>query len=179
MIVAAFDLAQNVGYAVGSPDGIQASGVKSFVPKRGDSLGLRWILFREWFGGFCEHYRPEVVVFEQAFIGAMRSKPVAEWALGLRTLVQEECDRRGIAYREVHNTQIKLHATGRGNADKLAMQAAAVVKWPDYRPENDKGCDEADARHLLAYALDGFPQLETQAEQQKRKRREAKALKAR
>jgi Holliday junction resolvasome RuvABC endonuclease subunit len=174
MKIIALDIAQKCGFAIGLDGELVASGFEDFTPKRGDSLGMRWIVFRQKFGELCDEQRPDLVVFEQAFIGAMRSKHVAEWALGFRALVQEECDRRGIEYREVHNTQVKLHATGLGNADKLAMQAAACAKWPAYDPSKDKGADEADACWLLSYAMAGFPVLETQAAKAKRVKAERK-----
>lgn len=177
MKLLALDLAQATGWSVGQEGSILAAGVKSFEPKRGDSLGLRWILYRAWLSGMLDEHAPDAVVWEQAFLGQMRSKYVAEWALGLRTLTQEECDRRGIQYREVHNTQVKLHATGCGNADKAAMQIAACAKWLLYRAHLDLGSDEADARWLCDYGMAGFPKLETQTERQKRERAEARAAK--
>lgn len=175
--VIALDLAQKTGFAIGHDGALVAAGTEDFTPKRGDSLGLRWMLFRRKFGELLDEQRPDLVVWEQAFLGQMKSKYVAEWALGFRALAQEECDRRGIAYREIHNTQIKLFATGKGNATKEEMQAAASRKWPQYDAKGDKGANEADAAHLLAYSLAGFPVLETAAAKKKREaqeRREAR-----
>lgn len=172
------DLAKVTGFAIGVDGELIASGTEDFTPKRTDSPGVRWIIARRKVGELLDEQKPDLVVWEEAFIGAMRSKFVAEWAFALRAIVQEECEKRGVAFREVHNTQIKLHATGLGNADKLAMQAAACRKWPQYRPEIDKGGDEADACWLLDYAMAGFPVLETQAAKKKRETAERRAQRA-
>jgi Holliday junction resolvasome RuvABC endonuclease subunit len=177
--VLALDFAKRCGFALGAGGEFVASGTEDFTPKRGDSLGFRWIDFRQRLTTLLDEQKPDLVVWEQAFLGAMKSKYVAEWALGFRALAQEECDRRGIAYREVHNTQIKLFATQKGNATKEEMQAAAKVKWPEYDAKRDDGANEADAAWLLAYSLAGFPKLETAAERQKREARERREAKRR
>lgn len=56
-------------------------------------------------------------------------------------------------------TEVKRHATGRGNADKADMRRAAAMRWGELLPS-----DEADAawvadlgRHLILAAIDDHP----------------------
>jgi Holliday junction resolvasome RuvABC endonuclease subunit len=69
---------------------------------------------------------------------------------GLVATLQSFCEERNIPYCGVPVGTIKRYATGKGNANKEAMIAAAQVKH-GYLGDND---NEADALHLLALSLD-------------------------
>lgn len=58
------------------------------------------------------------------------------------------CEHHQIPYQGVPVGTIKRHATGKGNADKAAMLAAARAKG--HQPADD---NEADALALLAFAV--------------------------
>ncbi len=180
MNILALDCATNCGFAWGQNGLIQVAGVRTFNLPRGASPGMRWIMFRQWVTGEIRNAVPDVVVYEQPFIAGMRSGTVAEIAYGMCTRVQEVCSELGVEYRPVANSVIKQYATGAGNAKKDAVIKAASERWPNYRPANDPGGDEADARFLCAYAMDGFPDLAAaKAEAVAAERAAAKAAKER
>lgn len=54
-----------------------------------------------------------------------------------------------VSYRGYSPAEIKKHATGKGNAGKPMMLAAAVRKWPDWSGDDN----EADARWLVDLAM--------------------------
>ena len=58
------------------------------------------------------------------------------------------CERHCVAYCAYPVSQIKRHATGKGNADKAAMLAAAQVKWGGEVLTHD----QADALWILDLA---------------------------
>jgi Holliday junction resolvasome RuvABC endonuclease subunit len=64
-------------------------------------------------------------------------------------VLEEECERAKIPYTSIPVATIKREATGKGNADKDAMVAAARARWPGFEPATD---DEADARFLALAA---------------------------
>jgi Holliday junction resolvasome RuvABC endonuclease subunit len=59
------------------------------------------------------------------------------------------CELAGLPWSTIHLSKLKIHATGKGNAKKPEMQAAARARW-----SKDLGEDEADAAWAEAYALD-------------------------
>lgn len=75
-----------------------------------------------------------------------------EIANGFSTRVQEYCARRGIDHGTVYPTTLKKFATGRGNAPKGAMLAAARERL-GYRGLDD---NEADALWILAWAREQY-----------------------
>jgi crossover junction endodeoxyribonuclease RuvC len=70
---------------------------------------------------------------------------------GLWHIVMEYIDNASIPYAIVSPTSLKKYVTGRGNASKDEVIAAAIRRWPD-APIN--GNDEADAYALQAMGLD-------------------------
>lgn len=75
---------------------------------------------------------------------------------GLWHIIMEEIDNSSVPYAIVSPTSLKKYVTGRGNAGKDEVLAAAIRRWPD-APIN--GNDEADAYGLQAMGLDqlGYP----------------------
>lgn len=65
---------------------------------------------------------------------------------GIIAIVSEECESAGIPYRGVPVATVKKYATGKGNADKVAMCAEAAKRWGGEWPL--KRQDEADARFI-------------------------------
>ncbi len=59
------------------------------------------------------------------------------------------CERLGLPYSIINVGKLKKHATGKGNAKKPEMQAAALSRWGV-----ELGEDESDAAWAGAYALD-------------------------
>jgi crossover junction endodeoxyribonuclease RuvC len=153
--ILSLDCATACGWATNALGGVE-SGVELFLNPRGASSGWRFLKFRQWLTDLLDRTQPEVVLYEQPLIGPMRSSTVAEVAFGMVTRVEELCTERGIEYRPVHNALLKRYATGKGNADKVAMIVAAQERFGKQNLEHD----EAEALMLLAWGLDGFPEPE-------------------
>lgn len=69
---------------------------------------------------------------------------------GLVAVLQEWCLDSSIEYRGVGVGTIKKHATGKGNADKKAMIAAAIKLFPKINVLDD---NHADALCLYDWAI--------------------------
>jgi Holliday junction resolvasome RuvABC endonuclease subunit len=95
-----------------------------------------------------DEHRPDAVFYEQAH---HRGGAATELCVGFVTRVQELCAERGVEYQSVHSGTLKKHATGRGNAKKPEMIAAAEARWPGQKIEDD---NQADALCLLAFAME-------------------------
>lgn len=95
------------------------------------------------------HAGPECigVCIEEPFSGQFSSVKALFPMLGAAVLA---CELAGLPWTTVHLSKLKIHATGKGNAKKPEMQAAARARWG-----KDLGEDEADAAWAGAYALDG------------------------
>jgi Holliday junction resolvasome RuvABC endonuclease subunit len=86
------------------------------------------------------------VCIEEPFSGQFSSVKALFPMLGAAVLA---CELAGLPWSAVHLSKLKIHATGKGNAKKPDMQAAAKARWG-----RDLGEDEADAAWAGAYALD-------------------------
>ena len=144
--ILALDLGTSTGWALSSSDGPIVSGVESFKPRRFEGGGMRFLRFKRWLtevkgGGLGAVYFEEVrrhqgVDAAHAYGGFMGT--LTAW-----------CEAHEIPYGGVPVGTIKRHATGKGNADKAAMIAAARARG--FEPADD---NEADALALLVYALE-------------------------
>jgi hypothetical protein len=100
----------------------------------------------------------DVVVFED--VKGHKGTHAAHLYGALLAVVQEECDSWGrgdqpdqkpIPYFGVAVAVVKKLATGKGNAGKEAVIAAAMNRWPELGPHLTS--DEADARWIAAVGL--------------------------
>jgi Holliday junction resolvasome RuvABC endonuclease subunit len=97
-----------------------------------------------------------LVVFE----AARHSMPGMQGALVVQSeiqgLIKFWCEKNGINYRGYSPSEIKKHATGKGNSGKPVMLDFAKKKWPDKQfVTNSKGeidDNEVDAVWLLDLA---------------------------
>jgi len=145
MRILALDFATRTGWAHSSGP----HGVWELAVRRDESAGMRLIRFRGKLREVADNVGVDLIVFEAARHGA----PTMQGALvvcaelqGVLKLWAEEC---GIEYRGYSPSEIKKHATGKGNASKSDMLAAArtpaqFVKWGVVAWH-----DEADALWLL------------------------------
>jgi hypothetical protein len=142
------DLGVKTGWAFGTAtDQLTESGVQDFTLKRGESAGLRYLLFRKWLSELLSTCYPfPLVVYESPH---HRGGHATEIAYGLATRVQELCAARDLLYAAVHSASLKKFATGSGRADKLAMRAAAASYFPTVTAVDD---NQVDACLLVAYA---------------------------
>jgi Holliday junction resolvasome RuvABC endonuclease subunit len=152
------DPAIHTGWAVLNDDGKRlASGVWDLSSRKSDGGGMVFVRFRRLFRELLNEpfydgpmvgnklvtnrFPGQQVAFEQYvnhFPGA------AQPSAGFQAQIQEECELRGIPYAGVSPGAIKRTATGRGNASKGMMQAAANHQWfpAESAPVPE---DEADA----------------------------------
>lgn len=148
MRVLALDLGTHAGWAVSNRalDAPQASGTMDLTPRRGESPGFRYLRLRSKLEEIRSAY-PDltIVAYEMPH---QRGGAASEVLLGCATTVQSWCAEHSLQHVSVHSATLKKSATGKGNASKEEMVAAAKAKG--WKPAND---DEADALHLLDYAL--------------------------
>lgn len=147
MNILALDCATQTGWAA-LVDGAVESGVQTFDVRRGESRGMRFLRFRAWLLEMIDRVQPGAIVYEQAH---HRGGAATEVGVGLATRVMEIACEKEIEYQTVHTGTLKKYATGKGNAGKPLMIAAAEVRWPGQVVEDD---NQADALHLLAWMID-------------------------
>ena len=158
MIVLGLDVATNTGFCVGDVDRdtknavwVQ-SGVVNFEPKRGEGKGMRFLRFRRWLYDMIEEFKPGIIAYEQSH---HRGGPATEVGVGLTTIVMEVGDEKEIPYATVRTSTLKKEATGKGNAGKAEMVAAANALGAPY-PGGIESDDEADAIHIFRWAVENF-----------------------
>lgn len=150
--ILALDVATHCGWAYSGD--FRASGVWDLTPKRDESKGMRLIRFdaklRE-----LGATGVNLVVYEAARAAGGHAGAIVVQS-ELQGVLKLWCEAQGIEYRGYSSTEIKKHATGKGNAKKDAMVAAAQAKYGYVGTDED----EADAICLLALALyDYGPQV--------------------
>lgn len=147
--VLALDLSLTTGWALWDSFGRVTSGVQSFETKRGESAGMRFLRARRWLREVLSLAGGKgVIAYEQAHHRGGHATAVG---VGLVTVVLEEAADQGWETTNVHTSALKKHATGKGNAKKPDMVAAARARWEREDVTDD---NEADALLVLAWALD-------------------------
>lgn len=139
MNILALDLGDSLGWAYGSLGGVMASGLEDLRPRRGESVGMRYLRLR----GFLSRVHGEVgfhlVGYEMPhYRGGYSTQALA----GLAATVVCWCEEAKIEYATARSSDIKRMATGAGNASKGKVLEAARKKWPGQEIETD---DVADA----------------------------------
>ncbi len=137
----ALDIATHCGWAISR----NVYGVWDLSPRRDESAGMRLIRFRSKLKEVIALEGISLVVFERP--GGMHVGAVIVQS-ELQGQVKVVCEDHHIEYRGYSSQEIKKYATGKGNAGKPAMIAAAVEKL-GYCGNND---NEADALWLLELA---------------------------
>jgi len=145
MKILALDPATNCGFA--HSDG--PFGTWDLSVRRDESAGMRLIRFR----AKLEEIRKGVGVDTVFFEAARNCAPKMQGALvvqsELQGILKLWCQDFNIEYRGYSPSEIKKHATGKGNAGKDQMVAAAKRKWPEKQISDD---NMADALWILNLA---------------------------
>lgn len=147
--VLAFDLGSKCGWAFSAEAGAAVhSGLLVTTPTRFESQGMRAVKFERGVVALVDTWKPGLVCFERVH---RHSSTIAGqvWG-GFSTLLMKICEERGLLYEGYSVQEIKKAATGRGNAKKELMIAAAKRRWPDQDILTD---DVADALHIMAIGL--------------------------
>lgn len=140
MRILAIDPATKCGWA--HSDGPR--GTWDLSIRRDESAGMRLIRFK----GKLNEIQRDVGVDVVAYEAARNAGPNMQGALVVQAMIQgvlvSWCEENGVEYRGYSPTEVKKHATGKGNAGKDAMIAAAVKRFGAVGDDN-----EADALWIL------------------------------
>ncbi len=148
MATIALDLGTTTGWALRGYDGLITSGTASFRPGRFDGGGMRYLRFANWLTEIDRLSGPiSAIWFEE--VRRHAGTDAAHVYGGLMASLTSWAELRGIPYQGVPVGTIKRHATGKGNADKEAMIAAARARG--FSPDDD---NEADAIAILLWAIE-------------------------
>lgn len=142
MNILALDPATRCGWA----HSCGASGTWDLSVKRDESAGMRLMRLKAKLNA-CYESGVDVVVFEAARNAAPRMGGALVVQSQIQGVIVLWCEEKAVEYRGYSPTEIKKHATGKGNANKDAMIEAAVSKG--WNPKDD---NEADALWLLDLA---------------------------
>lgn len=150
----ALDPGTRCGWAVAEGGQIVNSGTWLLAPPRGASPGVRYLLLLARMDEVLFAYpKLSLVVAEAAH---HRGGAATEYAAGVITHAQSWCARdyndatrkQTIEFLTLHSAKVKKLATGKGNASKEEMMAAALREWG-----RDYDSDEADARWIAKAAV--------------------------
>ena len=142
----ALDLGTTTGWALLARDGSITSGSASFKPQRFEGGGMRFLRFKRWLTEIKQSADGiDAVYFEE--VRRHLGVDAAHAYGGFMAHLTAWCEHHQIPYQGIPVGTIKKHATGRGNASKDEMLAAA--RKLGHSPTDD---NEADALALLAYA---------------------------
>ena len=120
------------------------SGVWDLKSRRHEGGGMRFLRLRGYLQELLDATPGgRVVIYEE--VRRHMGTDAAHVYGGIIAVITEECEARGIPYLGVPVGTVKKLATGKGNAGKPAMIAAALDRWPGFEPADD---NEADARWI-------------------------------
>lgn len=148
MNILALDPATNTGWA----HSCGHSGTWSLKVKADESDGMRLVRLHAKLDEIKRSVGVDLLVFEAA--RAMRFGNATRVAGEIGGAVKLWATTNGVNYRCFSPAEIKKHATGKGNADKVRMREAARAKWPHCEDE-----DEADALWLLDLAVSEYQEI--------------------
>jgi len=140
MNIAALDLGTTTGWALSN--GLY--GYWSLGIRRDESGGMRLLRLRWKLQEVQQSFPLDLLVFEAVRYAGRGGAAVV--LAEMQGVVKVVCIERDIQWRGYSSSEIKKHATGKGNANKQAMMAAAQAKWPTYKIDTH---DVADALWLL------------------------------
>jgi hypothetical protein len=145
--ILALDLGTTAGWALAGRDGLISGGSESFKPQRFEGGGMRYLRFKRWLTDIKQCADGiDWVVFEE--VRKHAGVDAAHAYGGFMAHLTAWCEHHQIPYQGVPVGTIKKHATGKGNAGKAEMIAAAKARGFD--PVDD---NHADALALLDWAM--------------------------
>lgn len=146
-VILALDLGTTTGWAASS-DGTISHGWVTFKPGRFDGGGMRYLRFKHWLTELKSQLgQVDAVYFEE--VRRHAGTDAAHVYGGFLATLTAWCEHHCISYQGVPVGTIKRHATGKGNASKDDMIAAAKSQGHPVEDDN-----EADAVAILHWALD-------------------------
>jgi Holliday junction resolvasome RuvABC endonuclease subunit len=146
--ILSLDLGTTTGWAVRSRASDITSGIQSFKPQRFEGGGMRFLRFKRWLTDIKHAVDGiDLVYFEE--VRRHAGIDAAHAYGGFMAHLTAWCEHHNIPYQGVPVGTIKKHATGKGNASKEEMIAAAIKHG--FTPADD---NEADALALLRWAIE-------------------------
>ena len=141
------DPGTNCGWALRDASGKDFAGSVNLKGGRFEGGGMRFLRFKSFLEELDSHNKIDCVFFEE--VRRHRGTDAAHVYGGLIATLTSWCEEHDpkIPYSGIPVGTIKKTATGKGNADKEKMVAAAREKWPDLFTEDDH--DMADALWVL------------------------------
>lgn len=145
MKILALDLATKTGWARNDEPWVW--GTWDLSVNHRESPGMRYLRLNQALKALGQGI--DLVVYEQPH---HRGAAATRVTLGLAAHVESWCAEHGIEHTAVHSSELKRHATGKGNAKKAAMvEAARHLVAGEVEDDN-----QADAICLLDYAIRAF-----------------------
>lgn len=132
MKILALDVATKTGWCNGV-----AGGTWDFSIKKDESGGIRLLRFKAKIKEVISLERPDIVVFERT---AGHHKKALIVQAELHGVLKSVLDDESIEYKAYSATEIKKHATGKGNAGKPQMIQACIEKL-GINPVDDNHAD--------------------------------------
>lgn len=142
--ILALDIATHTGWAYEDSTTF-AYGTWDLSTKKDESAGMRIVRFRSKIDEVIKSLRPNVIFYELPTGKFMTPIKTESELIGVLKLLAEE---NAIEYKGFSVSEIKKYATGKGNASKSDMVAAAEGRY-GIVVAND---NEADAIHILNLA---------------------------
>ena len=140
------DLGQRTGWSLRTTDGLTTSGTAEFKPGRFEGGGMPFLRFRRW----LTELKTAVVSIDALYFEELRSHAGTSAAHvygGFLATLTAWCEHHSVPYSGVPVGTIKKYITGKGNAGKAEVIAAAQALG--HQPADD---NEADALALLKWA---------------------------
>lgn len=130
------------GWALLASDGTRSSsGEWDLKPRRHEGGGMRYLRFARLLTELIESGGAiEAVLYEE--VRRHAGVDAAHVYGGIIAQLQAICEAKGIPYLGIPVGTVKKKATGKGNASKEMMIAAALIRWPELGGIGD---NEADA----------------------------------
>jgi Holliday junction resolvasome RuvABC endonuclease subunit len=143
------DLGAKCGWASIS-DGVVNSGTKNLSLTRFEGRGMQFLKFKKFLNHLAEAVNPELVTLEEVrrHLGVDAAHAYGGYLAHVTAFCSGNIPE--IPFCGVPVGTIKKHATGKGNASKSDMIAAAEKLFPDQTIEDD---NQADALCLLNYTI--------------------------
>ena len=129
--ILALDLGTTTGWALRGYDGLITTGTVNFKPGRYDGGGMRYLRFTNWLTEIDRLSGPIAAIwFEE--VRRHVATDAAHVYGGLMATLTAWAELRGVPYEGVPVGTIKRHATGHGNANKLAVSPDDHrLTWPE------------------------------------------------
>ena len=138
MNMIALDIATKCGWATNT-----SSGMWDLKPRHGESVGMRVIRFKSKILELVSIEKPDIIGYERPSGRNSRAIQVQSEMIGV---LFDICHSQDIEYCSYIPSEIKRHATGKGNSGKPLMVSTAEKKWPNIDIVDD---NHADALWLL------------------------------